>query len=33
MAGALASDERPYVVMQDGAFLELGTVDRPLAIE
>jgi len=30
--GGLAFDERPYVVMQDGAFLDLGTVEQPLAM-
>jgi Vault protein inter-alpha-trypsin domain len=30
--GGLAFDERPYVVMQDRAFVELGTVERALAI-
>ena len=30
--GGLSFDDRPYVVMQDGAFLDLGTVERPLTI-
>ena len=37
--GNLRFDERPFVIMQDGAFVDLGTVDaaslagsRPLAV-
>ncbi len=28
--GGLKFDERPFVIMHDGAFVQLGTVDRPL---
>lgn len=31
--GGLAFEERPYVVMRDGAFVDLGTVEGPLPIE
>jgi hypothetical protein len=28
--GELKFDERPFVIMQDGAFVQLGTVTGPL---
>jgi hypothetical protein len=32
-SGGFAFEERPYVVMRDGAYVDLGSVAGPLSIE